>query len=344
MKHEKVLSVSVASYNVEKYIAKCLESFINTQILDDVEILVISDGSKDRTVEISKEYESRYPDSIKVIEKENGGHGSTINKGIELATGKYFKIVDADDWVDQEGIEKLVENLKKSDVDLVVNDYCYVNPDGIKTRDIISVDRANVELNKKLDYKEVGKYIPLYMHSFTIKTEILKNMSERIDEHMFYVDAEYVIFPLRHINSVIALDFPVYMYLYGTTEQSMNVDNWVKRREQHRKVLVRVINYYNDNYDLIPDEVKQIILSRIKGLAITQYLLYFSMEASDAQRDELLAFDSELETLNSDIYKMVRENGRLIKAFDIIKNKKGFIYKFGMKTFRKRSIVSLSSN
>ena len=98
----KILSITIPSYNVEKYIDKCVQSMLVDSILDDIEILIVNDGSKDSTPEIAKGYVEKYPQTVRLIDKENGGHGSTINAGIREATGKYFKVVDGDDWLNTE--------------------------------------------------------------------------------------------------------------------------------------------------------------------------------------------------------------------------------------------------
>ena len=100
----KVLTITVPSYNVEKFLENTLDSFLDERILEDLEVLIVDDGSKDRTAEIGKQYEERYPDTFRVISKENGGHGSTINRGIKEARGTYFKVVDGDDWVDRKSV------------------------------------------------------------------------------------------------------------------------------------------------------------------------------------------------------------------------------------------------
>ena len=105
---EKILTVTVPSYNVEKFLENTLDSFVDERVLDDIEVLIVDDGSKDKTAEIGRKYEEKYPDTFRVISKENGGHGSTINRGIGEAKGKYFKVVDGDDWVDQDGFAELI--------------------------------------------------------------------------------------------------------------------------------------------------------------------------------------------------------------------------------------------
>lgn len=115
----KVLTITIPAYNVEKYMDEVLPTFLAESIMDKIEILIVNDGSKDKTSEIGKRYEAQYPGVIKLVDKENGGHGSTINKGIELATGKYFKVVDGDDWVDTDAFITYVTMLEKLDTDAV---------------------------------------------------------------------------------------------------------------------------------------------------------------------------------------------------------------------------------
>ena len=126
---QKVLTITIPSYNVEKYLKQTLDSFLSPEILEEVEVLIVDDGSKDRTAEIGKVYERQYPQTFRVISKENGGHGSTINRGIQEAKGTYFKVVDGDDWVDTEDFVKLVKALKNCTAQYVVTNYYEVNED-----------------------------------------------------------------------------------------------------------------------------------------------------------------------------------------------------------------------
>ena len=121
----KILSVVIPTYNMEKYLKICLDSFIYDDKAHDLEVLIVNDGSKDNSLKIAQEYETKYPNIFKVIDKENGGHGSTINAGLKVATGKYFKAVDADDWVDTKELAKLLDYLKTADVDCVLTDFTF---------------------------------------------------------------------------------------------------------------------------------------------------------------------------------------------------------------------------
>ena len=250
---EKILTISIAAYNAELDIKRCLDSFISTNVLEELELIVVNDGSKDNTLNVAKQYEKKYPGIIKVIDKKNGGHGSTINASIKEATGKYYKIVDSDDWIDPEELEKLVFWLRNNDADLVVTPYKCVNAD-----------------------------IIVYMHSTTFKKEVIKRMGPIIDENCFYVDLEYTIFPLYYIKNFVCLDYIVYQYLLGTDEQSMNIKNMIKRRNQHLKVVTRIINYYSDKKRTLKEPVQEIILNRIHSAILSQYKIYANMEPKES--------------------------------------------------------------
>ena len=204
---EKILTISIAAYNAELDIKRCLDSFISTNVLEELELIVVNDGSKDNTLNVAKQYEKKYPGIIKVIDKKNGGHGSTINASIKEATGKYYKIVF---W------------LRNNDADLVLTPYKCVNADKIEDFELIYPYDAMMEI-KKITNIEKKSNIIVYMHSTTFKKEVIKRMGPIIDENCFYVDLEYTIFPLYYIKNFVCLDYIVYQYLLGTDEQSMNI-------------------------------------------------------------------------------------------------------------------------
>ena len=144
----KVLSISVAAYNAAQDLSRCLDSLVNTSVADFLDIIVVNDGSKDETLALARSYEQRYPDIIRVIDKENGGHGSTINASIPEAMGKYYKIVDSDDWVDKEGLERLVHALMETEADLVLNPFHIIDAQTGKQKTTVYPYRDNAELNK----------------------------------------------------------------------------------------------------------------------------------------------------------------------------------------------------
>ncbi len=105
---EKLLTISIAAYNVEGYIRNTLDSLIVPEILDKLEVFIVDDGGNDNTLQIAREYESKYPETFHAVHKENGGYGSTVNYSIAHATGKYFKLLDGDDWYLSRNLKRLI--------------------------------------------------------------------------------------------------------------------------------------------------------------------------------------------------------------------------------------------
>lgn len=302
----KTLTISIAAYNAEKYIERCLKSFVNSSVLEDLEIIVVDDGSTDSTAYIARKYCNLYPKSIYLVNKSNGGHGSTINQGILEAKGKFFKTVDADDWVDIDGINQLVDALKRINADLVINPYMIVNEKEEVTNEINIVDNnGNVIYGKEYSVNEIGKYITIAMHAVTFRTDVLKSLELKISEKCFYVDTEYTVFPLIHVNTVCVLEFPVYMYLLGTQEQSMNMKNMIKRRDQHLKVLIRVMEFYMQRKDEMGDGVKAMIIDRLIDITRMHYVILFSLDDLAVGKNEVIQFDEMLKSLSEEMYDKV---------------------------------------
>lgn len=311
---KKILTISVAAYNVEDCLSYCLDSFVQTNVLNDLEIIVVDDGSKDSTADIARQYVYKYPESIKLIVKENGGHGSTINTSISNASGKYFKVVDADDWVEKDGIEKLVEYLKNSEVDLVINPYYIVDANDTNKKEIVMpFKKENILIAEERSFEEYCESIELAMHAMTIKTEVIKKVGPTIDEKCFYVDTEYTIFPIKYIDTVICFNYSIYDYLLGTVTQSMNIKNMQNRREQHLHVTKRLVNYYNNQNSTLSDEKRKIIKRRISSVIIMQYVIYLSMKPIEG-RNEIKEFDEWLRNKSEELYEYSLELGKIRKS------------------------------
>ena len=306
---EKVLTISVAAYNAEKDLVRCLDSMVHTVVASKLDVIVVNDGSKDNTLQVARKYEDKYPNIVRVIDKENGGHGSTINASIKVATGKYYKIVDSDDWVDKEGIERLVHELECIDADLVLNPYHDINAETLQTNNLIRPYTSEVELGKVGSVEGV-KGIVIYMHSTTFKTSVVKEMGPVIDEHCYYVDMEYTLFPLQFVKSYICFDFPVYQYLMGTATQSMNRNSLINRRDQHLKVTKRVIDYYETNREGMSPGISEMILRRVRLALLNQYKIYFSMSERTAKK-EVISFDRWVKEKSNPVYE--GPEGRLMK-------------------------------
>lgn len=243
-----ILSVVVASYNVEKYLDKCLTSFADIRFNNLLQVIIVNDGSTDLTEAIAQKYVSEYPKIFELISKENGGHGSAVNAGIVNARGKYFRIVDGDDWVNTENMYSLLCRLKDSDTDLVVDEKREVNMETGNTEFFKLPDSVRRDCKYNFEdvcnIKEISPYIMI--HTLSVKTEILKENSIKLLEGIFYVDIEFIIKSTVYARTVEFLDLEIYQYLVGNVNQSVNFRNYVKRYSHHNQVTKELVRFGTD--------------------------------------------------------------------------------------------------
>ena len=210
----KYISFAIPSYNSQEYMSHAIESILVGG--EDVEIIIVNDGSSDDTSKIAHEYEEKYPTIIKAVDKENGGHGDAVNSGLTHATGKYFKVVDSDDWVDAEALRKILEFLKKlesedEEVDMLISNYVYEKV-GATHKKCIHY-RNVLPQNKIFKWEEIGRFhLDQYilMHSVIYRTAMLKLSQLELPKHTFYVDNIYVYYPLPFVRKVYYLDVDLY--------------------------------------------------------------------------------------------------------------------------------------
>jgi len=288
----KILSITIPSYNTAKYIDECLPYLIDEAIIDEVELLIVSDGSKDDTVAVASRWAEKYPTSIKVIDKKNGGHGSTINRGIQEATGKYFKVVDGDDWVKTENLVRLVNFLRNNDVDLINNPYFEHDE---QTREETLMMALDVPAGQIKVYPQIVEKIKIPpMHTVTYKTSILKDNNIRIDEKMFYVDVEYITYPLPFVKTQVYLDFPVYVYRVNSGTQSMAIGNMVKNRKMHYTMLQHQWDFIKGLSTDVAAPVRRALLQRFSELVLAQYVVCLSIDDKEVRKRETADFTAYL--------------------------------------------------
>lgn len=245
---EKLLTVCVPSYNVEKYLDRCLFSLVDHKMAPWLEILVIDDGSKDNTSKIADDYQSHYPGIVRVIHKENGGHGSTINTAIKYANGFYFRVVDGDDWVDSLEFEKLLTFLRKNKIqsDIVSSNYEEVNLETVEIRKVKQEAELVFEEEYRFNKIDLQK-IYFTLAGMLIRTEILQKNNIQLLEKTFYVDVEFILYPIPYVNTVIFTEHCPYKYAKGNAEQSVAIPNMLKRYDHHDRVMRRVVEYGINN-------------------------------------------------------------------------------------------------
>ena len=322
MKDDKTLTIVIPSYNVSKYLPEILPTYFVPAILKDLEILIVNDGSKDNTADIAETFAEKYPDTITVINKENGGHGSTINTGINNAHGKYFKVIDGDDWVDSANLAEFISKLKLYDADIVLNSF---------TRVMEGTGEKEVKRIQGLKQGFVYPFLDILpvirdsyaMHGTTFLTEQFKK-AEKIDEHCFYVDLEYLLYPIPYLRSAIYFDIPVYQYRVGSSEQSMSLKNMQKNRSMHERVIFSLLGMLplKNSCD---SHLEEFILYRIEKMCQLQIDILFSLEDRATAKKELTEFFTKIKTKNEKVYrnipgkkaKILRKFG--MKSFDLIR-------------------------
>lgn len=236
----KLLSVVVPCYNSQDYMRYCIESLLPGG--ESVEILIVNDGSGDKTGEIADEYAAKYPSIIKSIHQANGGHGEAVNTGIRYATGGYFKVVDSDDWVDTRAYLKILAALEQLEadgetIDLLVSNFVY-DKEGAKFKKVMRYDNVLPE-NKVLTWDEIGRFRKgqyLMMHSLLYRTAVLRECGLVLPKHTFYVDNLYVTAPLPYVNKIYYSNTDLYRYYIGRADQSINEKVMIKRIDQQLKV------------------------------------------------------------------------------------------------------------
>ncbi len=261
----KYISFAIPCYNSEAYMAQAIESILPGG--EDVEILIVNDGSKDRTAEIGKEYEEKYPGIVKLINKENGGHGDAVNAGLSHASGKYFKVVDSDDWVDRISLMKILNVLKnfeeeEQEVDMLIANYVYEKV-GMEHKKVIRYDNVLPE-NQILKWDEIGQFhIGQYilMHSVIYRTDMLKLCQLTLPKHTFYVDNIYVYYPLPHVRTLYYMNVDFYRYFIGREDQSVNEKVMISRIDQQIFVTKTMIDMYE--------------LRRIQSKKLRKYMLNY---------------------------------------------------------------------
>lgn len=245
---EKLITFAVPCYNSRAYMRKCIESLINGGG-EEIEIIIVNDGSTDDTGAIADGYAADYPEVVRAVHKPNGGHGSGVNKGLELARGLYFKVVDSDDWADEEALKSLLRNIRERKEenalpDLYITNFVY---DHACYGTHVSRYTKKFAADKTVGWDKVKRFRfshMLLMHALTYKTQVLRDCGIKLPEHTFYVDNIFAYQPLPYAKTVRYLDIDLYHYYIGRSDQSVNVKNIVRRYSQQINVMLVMIEAY----------------------------------------------------------------------------------------------------
>lgn len=242
---EKLLTIIVPTYNMEAYLDKCLTSLIvgepDSELMRKLDVLVINDGSTDKSSAIAHGYEERYPETFKVIDKENGNYGSCINVALPIATGKYIKILDADDSFDNAAFVEYLTFLQSIDVDMVYSAYETFTTRGKKC----GIEGLQVPTNKELrmkDFPWIGNKVK--MHGVAYNSLLFKGLNYHQSEGIYYTDLEWTYLPMARVENFVYFPRALYQYLIGRPGQSMEKNVGFKNYKMGFQVIHACIDIY----------------------------------------------------------------------------------------------------
>ena len=305
---QKLLTIVIPTYNMQDYLHRCLDSLVvSPELMEQLEVLVVNDGSKDNSSAIGHEYEAKYPTTFRVIDKENGNYGSCVNRGLAEAQGKYIKVLDADDWFDNDAFGRFLCVLKDATSDLILTPFNIVDA---ATGMASLAYHPGLEEGKTYRFhdctlKEVGVYM---MHAVTYRVELLRSIAYTQTVGISYTDTEWSFNPLYAVETMTYFDCNVYQYLVGREGQTMDPKVMVKTINHHEIITKSLIEGEKKNH---PEGFAKITIERqILYLLKKVYRTRLVLQDSDSfDKQVMKSFDQYLKEIRPDLH---RRMGRLL--------------------------------
>ena len=294
---EKLLSVVVPTYNMEAYLRRCLDSVTRDDVPSNLELIIVNDGSTDNSLAIMQEYAEKRPDIVRIVDKPNGHYGSCVNAALKNATGKYFRILDADDWYDTDGLIDLLKSLENASSDIVVTPYKKIRRTKTieyKPKNVLYNHTYNL-INSKI--WESQDFELFAMHSMAFRTSILRKIDLQLSEGICYTDLEFLIYPTNNTTSISFLRSMLYNYNMTREGQSMDLEV----RSRNSRHLVTIINRFLPlSVDF--NDFSLHFCARLLGT------YYYQMLFGYINDDELKTIDLSVREKNQKLYKIVNRN------------------------------------
>ena len=328
---QKLLTVSIAAYNMEKYIRQALDSLSDERIIDYLEVFIVDDGGNDGTLDIAREYANRFPKTFFPIHKENGGYGSTINYSIEHASGKYFKCLDGDDWFNKEGLYILVNELQNASEDVIITPFFNIYMEensgewirkGMLSWPGVTRSRRIVDVFKP----EMNFCLPM----ITFRTEILRKSKVRLPEHMLYTDVLYATIPFSIARTIGYINECVYYYRLGRKGQSVGRDSKIKHTKEVLVHCETLFRFYNEQKTLSCETIDY-IANRAASYyyrSAIHYLLLSPPSCKGLKR--IKAFEKKMQIISPDLFLLNDKMGK-IALFMRICRKTHYLPYWGLK-------------
>ena len=339
----KYITFTIPSYNSQDYMRHVIDNLV--AVGEDIEVIIVNDGSKDDTGKIADEYQAKYPTIVKAINKENGGHGSGVMAGIRNAEGMFFKVVDSDDWVETKDVLDMLELIKKheaenANIDLYITNYVYEH--AADNSQYVMHYRKCLPAEQIIaweDMKRVKLETVFLMHSLLYRTVKLRESKMELPNHTFYVDDIYAYQPLPFMKKIFYHDIDLYHYFIGRADQSVNYGTMCKRYEQQMRVFKIMFTAYK--YDEIIKQPKHLKKYMFKWLmticGITIMTIVGTKEDKKTRWKVFHEYFDELKELDRKLYNKIRHRSLACFAFNLPGySLKSFASKNGYKVFQKR--------
>lgn len=296
---EKLLTLIIPTYNMEKYLRTCLGSLIIGEWQELLEVLVINDGSKDSSSAIAHEYANKHPESFHVIDKENGNYGSCVNRGLKEATGRYIKILDADDYFDNASLKLFIQKLQSVDVDLVLTDNTIFGDNNISKK----YYGFNLPSDSELVFADYCNSFKgcMQMHNVTYKRDIFSRFNYHQTEGISYTDMEWIFAPMARVKTFIYFPIPLYKYLIGREGQTISPEQMKRFVSHSLKLTNSMLSMYGEIDEVLPT-IHSYLYFRLSRQVKSLYRI-FLVEYSGLELDGLITFDNRLKTEQPGLYK-----------------------------------------
>ena len=283
----KLLSVIIPAYNMEEYLPQCVESILRTPSLAAVEVVVVNDGSKDRTLRVARQYADRYADTVRVIDKPNGNYGSTINAALKVVQGEYVKILDADDSFDGSRVAEFLAFLRKMQgVDMVVTPFIEVGRRRECRVEYNIYSRKIYEYGREYKAEQVfsdGAIRFFAMHGVCYRTELLRKMNYRQSEGVSYTDQEWVFYPLFRVKTIAFADIPLYRYNVAREGQTMDEKVQLRSLTQLVAVTEAMGTYFVSMSRVVRSATRVAFLRNIVASRVSVVFRKYLLAMSDAE-------------------------------------------------------------
>ena len=319
----KYITFTIPCYNSQDYMRHCIDNLV--AVGDDIEVIIVNDGSKDDTGKIAAEYEKKYPTIVKAIQKENGGHGSGVMAGIRNGTGLFYKVVDSDDWVETKDVITMLELIKKhlaedEKVDLYITNYVYEHASDNTQYQMHY--RKCLPIDKVFTWKEM-KHVKLstifLMHSLMFRLDVLKESKMELPDHTFYVDDIYAYIPLPYVKKIYYNNLDLYHYFIGREGQSINFNTMCKRYDQQMRVFEIIFNGFTlDKLKTFDRPLYKYMFKWVMTImAITMMTIIGTKEDKKMRKMEYKNFLKRLKTSDKKLYNKVRHRSLLSLVLNI---------------------------